>query len=175
MTRSGRFEEAVAIQRASADALAADGDRRMEGQTRTYLADALSRMGEDESAQVEVERALDLLVMYPPTRVPALAIAARIRRVRGDVATALGLAREACTILEEIGQIEEGDALVRLEWAESLDAAGSTDEARRALADARDRLKARADRIDDVQLRESFLSAIPDNQRTLLLAREWGV
>jgi hypothetical protein len=45
--------------------------------------------------------------------------------------------------------------------------------ARDALAAARARLRSIADRIADPAYRRSFLEAVPENARTLALARSW--
>jgi hypothetical protein len=64
-------------------------------------------------------------------------------------------------------------AFVRLAHAEALHATGAHDAARRAIADARGRLLAIADRIGDPAHKHSFLHNVPENARTLTLARSW--
>jgi hypothetical protein len=64
-------------------------------------------------------------------------------------------------------------AFVRLARAEALHASGALDAARHAIADARARLFAIADRIGDPAYRHSFLHNVPENARTLALARSW--
>jgi hypothetical protein len=64
-------------------------------------------------------------------------------------------------------------AFVRLARAEALHAAGALDAARAAIADARARLVAIADTISDPAYRTSFLEGVPENARTLELARAW--
>jgi hypothetical protein len=64
-------------------------------------------------------------------------------------------------------------AFVRLAHAEALHASGAHDSAHRAIADARGRLLAIADRIGDAASRCSFLHKVPENARTLALARSW--
>jgi hypothetical protein len=62
---------------------------------------------------------------------------------------------------------------VRLVRAEALHATGALDAARAAIADARTRLLAAADRIADPARRTGFLEDVPRNARTLALARAW--
>jgi hypothetical protein len=69
---------------------------------------------------------------------------------------------------------EEGDALVRLTYAEALEAAGQHEPARKAIAEARDAIAWRASKIDDPALRTSFLEKVPENARTLELAAAWN-
>jgi hypothetical protein len=87
-------------------------------------------------------------------------------------AEALPVAREAHAILEELGEIEEGEAMVRVVYAEALRATGARREFEQIARAARDRLLDRADKISDAAWRERFLTAVPDNARTLVL---WGV
>jgi hypothetical protein len=62
--------------------------------------------------------------------------------------------------------VHEGDALIHLALAEALAAAGRADDAAQALGAARDRLTARAAKIEDAALRASFLEEIGDHART---------
>ena len=62
---------------------------------------------------------------------------------------------------------------VRLVHAEALHATGAHDAARDAIAGARARLLAIAGRIAEPSYRTSFLAAVPENARTLALARAW--
>jgi hypothetical protein len=77
-------------------------------------------------------------------------------------------------LLEDLGGIDEGDALVRLVHAEALGQAGFPQIARVAIVAARDRLLARADKITAMALRTSFLERVPEHARTLSLARTWA-
>jgi hypothetical protein len=91
----------------------------------------------------------------------------------GRYSDALAAAREAMGLLASIGKVEDGEALVRVVYAEALHTTGHHEAARAAIADARDRLLAAAARIDDSRYRESFLHNVPENARTLHLARVW--
>jgi hypothetical protein len=64
-------------------------------------------------------------------------------------------------------------AFVRLVHAEALHATGAHDAARSAIGDARARLLAIAERIGHPDYKQSFLENIPENVRTLALARAW--
>jgi hypothetical protein len=75
--------------------------------------------------------------------------------------------------LERLGEIEEGESMVRLAFAEALEQSGSRDDARRALAIAHQRLLARAERIEEPAWRNRFLRAVPVNARIFALAAEW--
>jgi hypothetical protein len=76
-------------------------------------------------------------------------------------------------VANELGTLEEGDAAARLLLAETVEAAGEHEQAREAIALARDHLLARAARFSDSNWRDSFLANIPEHARTLQLAAEW--
>jgi hypothetical protein len=76
-------------------------------------------------------------------------------------------------LLEALGGVEEGESLVRLVFAEAKQATGDAEGARAAIAAARERLLARARRVDDPAFRQSFLRDVAENAHTLRLAREW--
>jgi hypothetical protein len=95
---------------------------------------------------------------------------ARVYLAEGRAEDALVAAREAYATLEELGMIEEAESLVRLVYAEALSAAGLESEFLAAIADARDRLMARAEKISDLEWRTRFLTAVPDNAKTMELA-----
>jgi hypothetical protein len=63
--------------------------------------------------------------------------------------------------------------VVRLVYAEALSVCGRGAEAAQAIAEARDRLLARAEKISDGAFRAHFLERAVDNARTLELARAW--
>ena len=76
--------------------------------------------------------------------------------------------------VEGLGEIADGSAFVRLTHAEALHAAGRVDEARAAIGAARQRLLASAAKVGDPAWRGRLLAGVPENARTLALAREWG-
>jgi hypothetical protein len=120
-------------------------------------------------AEREAAAAAELLLVAPPLRASALAVQARAALRQNRPAEAADLARSALALLEELGAIEEGEALVRLVHAEALAALGDHAASKRAASEARDRLLARAARITDPAWRERFLTEVPDNAGTLAL------
>jgi ABC-type lipoprotein export system ATPase subunit len=92
---------------------------------------------------------------------------------RGRPGEACAASAEALRILESLGDIETGEALVRVVHAECLQATGDVAGACAAARNAHERIAVRADRIPDATLRASFLEQVPANARTLLRAREW--
>lgn len=148
--------------------------RRLEGGSRIYLAMILALGGDTEGAEAQVRQAIDVLSGHPPARAQALATLARILVLAGRPDDAVAPATEAMELLEAHGGIEEGESLVRLEHAVALNAAGGRFAARRAILAAQERLLERAGRIQDPAWRQSFLTRVPENARTLTLARSWA-
>lgn len=72
-----------------------------------------------------------------------------------------------------LGGIDEGESLVRLVWAEALFANDQEVAGRAAISDAQRRLRARADRIVSAEVREAFLTQVPENALTLEIALAW--
>ncbi len=167
-----RWDEARIVAVAAVEAFRAQGNRHMEAGALIYLALMLAMSGDLESAEREARAAL-AVDPPPPIRAHALATLAEVLVRRGDAAGALAAAREAIDLLDTLGALEEGEALVRLVHAEALHA--STDRrAASAILDARDHLVDRAAKIRDPILRRSFLERIPENARTMECAREWA-
>jgi len=103
-----------------------------------------------------------------------LATLAALRLAQGRAGEALTAAEDAvarCRAMGGCGMFRE--ACVRLAHAESLHATGARDAAARAIAEARARLFAIAGKIAEPSYRTRFLEGVPENARTLALARAW--
>jgi len=182
LARQGRVDVGIEVERAALQAAIAQGDRRIETACRTYLASMLASQDDLDGAEQEAEMALELSEASPPAKAYALATLADIRLRRSAVEgvdTAVELARSseasqaAMTILDEMGAMEEGESLVRLIRAETLHASGDTQQAHQVIAEAKERLLTRADKIADADARDSFLTNVRVNRRTIQLALEW--
>jgi hypothetical protein len=140
-----------------------------------YLSTIACLGGDFTEAEREARAAADAVATVPPLYASVLATLARalLAQGTGRAKEALEAARGAMDVIESLGGIEDYEALARLVYAEALDAVGEPDRARAALEAARARLLDRAARISDPQLRTSFLTQVPDNARTLQLARTW--
>ena len=169
----GQLEEARRLEERAAEAFQSQGDPRLLGITRTYLATICLLSGDLAAAEREARAAAQALSVSPPVRAGAVSVLARVLLGQGRAAAALAAAREASTLLEALGTIEEGESLVRLVYAEALAANGREREYGMAILAARDHLLARAARISDPVWRERFLTKVPDNARTLTLAETW--
>ena len=171
----GRLAEARAVEEGVLATFHAQGDRPREAIARTYLAMILALAGEREAAAREARRVADGAESTPTFRAYARSILAdlHLAGVPCRAAEALADAEQAMSILTSLDGIEEGESLIRVVYAEALAAAGDHGSARAAIVEARERLLARAAKIVDPALRESFLARVPENARTLARAREW--
>jgi hypothetical protein len=170
----GEVDAGRAVEREAADGFARQGDRRLEGFARSYLARIEALGGDLVAAEGEAVRATELLVEVPPSRAYALAVLAEVRLAAGDVVGARAAAREAAAALDALGAMEEGEALIRLADAETRWATGDAAGAARVIAEAARKLREHAARVSDAALRETFLREVPENARTLALAEAWG-
>jgi hypothetical protein len=143
-----------------------------EGRGRWVLAEVLRRIGDLDAAEHEIQAALALAV--PLEHPGVLGTLSALRLAQGRVPEAVAAANDAvarCRTMGGCGMFR--GAFVRLTHAEALHASGADDAARRAIADARERLLAIADRIGDPAHQRSFLHNVPENARTFSLARSW--
>ena len=147
-------------------------DTGRERWARTVLAYAYLLRGDLDAAEGEVLAFLALGQPTPLEHAEALATLAAIRLAQGRVAEALAASQEA------LGRVEAGraralrDPFIRLVHVDALTASGDRAAADAALTIARDRLLATASRIPDASLCRSFLEDVPENARTIDLARE---
>jgi hypothetical protein len=105
----------------------------------------------------------------------ALATLAALRLAQGRPAEALAVASEAMAKAEAMGACSFffREAFLHLTHAECLEATGDHAAARAAIARARAWILAVADKIGDPAYRTSFLENVPENRKTLELARQW--
>ena len=171
---SGSTASAIIIEQEALAAYTEYGDHRLQICAKTYLAIILATSGDFAGAERFAREATETPCHSPPTRAFAYAtLASVLLLLGGKPAEALDSVRVAMGTLKEIGHLEEGEALTRLAFAEALQATGDEDGARRAIADGRDRILARAASLRDPAIRQGFLTRVPSNAKTLTLAREW--
>jgi hypothetical protein len=147
-----------------------------EGRGRWVLAEVRRRAGALEEAEREVEAALALLRRTGPVDVSGvLATKAALLLAQGKPGEALAAAEEGVSRQAAMGLYDQffRGSFVKLVHVESLEADGRHEEARAALASARARLLAIAARINEPAYKKSFLENVPENRRTLDLARQW--
>ena len=145
-----------------------------EGRGLLMLAEVLRREGDLEGAEASARRAVERLAVLPLEQTAAAATLAAVHLAAGRVDQALSASREAMARYKDLGACGffRGQYL-RVVHAESLAAAGEEEAARAAIAEARDHLFEQAATIGDVDFRRSFLENVPENARTIDLARRW--
>jgi ATP/maltotriose-dependent transcriptional regulator MalT len=131
-------------------------------------------MERPDEAEEEARRSVDLCSAQPPSRALALSVLARLHLHRGRVREAHEAAQAAMELLRRLGGVEEGEAFIRLVFAEARAAHGGIEAAREAIAEAAARLRARAAKIERPAWRKSFLEGVFENARTLELERQWS-
>jgi hypothetical protein len=103
-----------------------------------------------------------------------LATLSALRLAQGRAEDALAAAEDAMARNKTMGGCGMfRAAFMRLAHAEALHATGAHEAAARAIAAARARLLAIADKIADPDYKASFLDCVPENARTLALAQVW--
>lgn len=134
------------------------GNPRLMGWATAHLAALAHLEGDHAAERAAAAEAVTLLGVSPGLEAWALGLHARALAAQGEAALACDAAERAMTTLERLGGMLQGEALPPLARAIALDAAGDAAGAEAAIADARDRLRARAERIANPSWREGFLS-----------------
>jgi eukaryotic-like serine/threonine-protein kinase len=166
---TGRIDEALVEETQSLALLKEQRDLRLLSGTLSYLAVIHTLRGKLEDAEREARAAIDAAATIAPGLAFALGRLAAVLLAQGKNGEALEVATRAFTTLEQLGGVDEGDALIRLVYAEALHAAGDP-RAKDAARAAREHLQVRADKIKDPAWRSSFLGNVPENVRTTELA-----
>lgn len=173
-SRTMRFDDAVTTLSDVITRFASQRDRVGEGRARGYLAGAYHFVKDYRASEREARLADPLLEHAPSYRAALLGFIAITLAERGDsVEATYAAGSEAMRLLRQTGGAAEGESIVRIGYAEALYAKGDVAGARAAIAEARDRLVARADRIKNPAYRRGFLTAIQEHVRTLSRAGEW--
>jgi tetratricopeptide (TPR) repeat protein len=166
----GALEDAKRLETEAVEGAVTLGDRPLEGVCRTYLSRILEEGGALDAAEREAREAVAVLDVARAMRVNALGLLGGLLLRLGRAAEALDVCRQAMDLASTLGSFGDGESRVRLALAETLEATGQVEQAARAIAKARERLIARAERITDPTLRHSFLERVPENARTIALA-----
>jgi tetratricopeptide (TPR) repeat protein len=148
----------------------ANKDPRVEGFAYYQLARALCELGRWSEAQDAARRARSILA-HVEALLPAVdAVIARTLMNQGETEAALATAAAAHVLASGAQAVEDGEALVRVVYAECLAAAGDH-RAGDAISYAVQRLEERALAIGDPAVRHGF-GALLEHRRTLELFRQ---
>ena len=174
LARRGALDEARTLEDEATHEFASYGDRRMVADCRIFSA-MIALLGGDPAASATAARSVvEDVEAFPRARATAGAVLADARLHQGRAADALEAAKASMELRGSLQHRDDGDALIRVVYAEALDAAGDHEGARAAGKAAREDLLARAEKITDPTLRKSFLSGVPEHARTLALAERLG-
>jgi eukaryotic-like serine/threonine-protein kinase len=166
LARLGDVEGGLNHERAAVAVFDKAGNALMRGASQTLLARIHLESGALEQAREHALAASQTLAELAEARAYAGAVLAAALLAEGDVAEAVNAAAEAAATLDRLGSIEDGEAFVRLTYAEALAAAGNREEAGRVMAAAQSVLHERAGRIV-ADRRKQFLERVPENAATL--------
>jgi eukaryotic-like serine/threonine-protein kinase len=169
--RRGDLDGAEAILAAMARDPRIKNERRLETYLHAYLALVHQARSNFDGMLREAHRAVEIAPEGSSAQVFAMATLAAAHIGSGQPDQAVEIGRRAMDLFLELGGVESGEAAIRLTYGEALQAAGEREGARAALASARDSLLERAAKIRDIGRRETFLTNVPENARTLALAR----
>jgi eukaryotic-like serine/threonine-protein kinase len=169
----GNVEEAREVESMALERVVKQGNRRGEGFISLYMSMILRLAGDKDAALALAKRALEVSDGAPAVRAYALALMAGIAIAKNKEFEALVYSRESMAILHKLESIEEGESLIRWTHALALRAAGQDQEAEKHIAEARQKLLQKADRITDQKWRQSFLEQVNDNARVMEFASAW--
>jgi hypothetical protein len=151
----------------------AQGARRAEAEALIWSCRVAMMRGNVAVAEEQGRTAVRLAKGEPAIEAYAFAALASALLAQKRAADAHEPARMAFETAESIGNMEDGDAFVRLTYAEVLVALDDRATACDTLRTARDRLLACANRMNDDEPRQNFLENVTENARTLELAHRW--
>jgi tetratricopeptide (TPR) repeat protein len=167
----GQFDEARAAGALALALARQQGDPRGEGMTELYLSQGAYLEGRFAAAEAHARAAISTLASIKPTLPAAQAALAQALLCQGKAEDALDQAARAYQALQEQGRVDEGDALIRLVYAECLFESGQSHAGREVIGQAHQRLVDRAETITDPGWRRAFLLQTNSHARTLALAR----
>ncbi len=170
----GAHDEAIVAAKQFIERATTEGDYLDMGRGQWALAHALLGKGELTAAEREAQTALQLQGFFRLDHVGASATLAAIQLAAGRAEEARATAEAAMIQYRTLGACAflRGPYL-RVVHIEALLATGREAEAREAIAIAHEKLLLLAGRIEDPHYRRSFLEVVPENVRTLELARQW--
>ncbi|MDI1451834.1 serine/threonine-protein kinase [Polyangium sp. 6x1] len=137
------------------------------------LAIVLRGSGAFAAAEREARAACQLLVGVPYWRGGAATTLASVLLAQERAVESLRVLDDTAAERKAIGGCGPHEMRSRLIRAEALDATGDHEGARAVLLETRDLLLSRAAKIEDPELRRSFLENIPENARILALSAVW--
>jgi tetratricopeptide (TPR) repeat protein len=147
----------------------------MRGRAYAILARVLAASGELHEAESYARKACELLVHFRPFLSFARDVFSTVLRALGRATEARQVAALGARELEQMGSSGVFAVGVHLALAEACFAEGDGEAGEAALRQSLQCVRTRANDIPDSAIRERFLRQVPENARTLELARQrWG-
>ena len=174
LARQGKLDEARRVETAALVAFEAQGNRRLAAAAKNYLALIEIAAGNHAAAVRHARDAISAAHDKPGSLCGYHGTLSHAYRLAGFASHALDAANEAMRLIATHGRPEEGEVAVRLAYAEALHATGAVDDARKAIADARERVLSSAEKIGDPERRRTFLERVVENAATFARATEWS-
>jgi tetratricopeptide (TPR) repeat protein len=145
------------------------------GVMRALLAKALMIQGEPEKAETHARQACEFLTSFPTHGVYARTVLSNVLLGQGRATEARQVAVLGVRELEQMRSEGVFAVAVHLTLADACFAEGDTGAGEAALREALRCVHVRASDIPEAAARERFLRQVPENARTLELARQrWG-
>lgn len=170
LAEQNRLDEALALATDAVAAFDQQGNRRLAGMSRVYLAQVQLALGQVEASRGTAMRAVSILDNAPALQRSALAVLALAHAAAGAPGDALDAAVRANAGLDADEQLPAGECLVRLALAEALIANGRRDDAVAAARAARTRIDVLTRGILQVERRRQFLVDHRERRRILEIA-----
>jgi hypothetical protein len=130
--------------------------------------------GQLAEAEAHVRKACDLMIPVLFYQLAGWTVLTQVLLAQGRAAEARQVATRGVELLEQCGSEGVRAVGIRLALAEACLADGDTPAGEAALRKAVQCLRTRASDIPDEALRQRFLHLVPENARTLALARQHG-
>lgn len=142
------------------------------GGARYVLARCLEEQERLDEAEAAARASLQILIGILPSQLWTSAVLIRILMKQKRHDEGRQLAEDALRILNDCGGLGVGDIAVRVAIAEARSHTGDEDGARAVLQEACKRLAFTAGCIPDPELRQRFLTRVPENSRLYELAAQ---
>jgi tetratricopeptide (TPR) repeat protein len=169
--RSDDLDEAIEVERMSVRIADEIGLYRLKIAARMYEAQLLTwrgAPGDLGAALASIERARADSGNHPIAYIECTSVLAEVQFARRDFPACLAACEDALTRLAAVGNVEEGEEMLRLTYAEALLASGQ--DATQALRDAYDCVMQRHSTMSSQQHRDAFLSRLYECRRIVDLA-----
>ncbi len=148
-------------------------DTLLVSSVRSAIALSLTTTGDFDGAEREATILLAQASTFSVGQAGALAALALVALHRGQPVDVLAFADRGLKASTSGIRWLPSESILHLVRAEALQVLGRTSDAHAAIREAKGRILTIAATFDDPELRESYVSNVDANARTLKLAREW--